>query len=144
VDAGADHPRALGAGPQRRRHQLPRSGEDDRAVELLGRSLLRGPRPLGAEGARELLTRRVARTGEGEDAAAFVDRDLAEDVGGGAEAVEADPLGLADEAQSAVADQPGAEQRRRLIVGIALGDREAEPLVGDGQLRVARRRCRSR
>ena len=68
----------------------------------------------------------VARAGEREDAAALVDGDLAEDVGGGAEAVEADPLGIADQAQRPVADQPGAEQRRRLHVRVALGDREAK------------------
>jgi hypothetical protein len=66
-----------------------------------------------------------------------VDGDLAEDVGGGAEAVEADPLGLADQAQRSVADQPGAEQRRRLDVLIVAEDRETEALVGDGQLGIA-------
>ena len=45
VDAGADHPRPLGAGPQRRRHQRADRGEDDRAVELLGRSSRRRTRP---------------------------------------------------------------------------------------------------
>ena len=115
----------------------PSGGEDDRAVELLRRRLLRGARPLGAEPAGEGLRLLVALAGEGEDAAALVDGDLAEDVGGGAEAVEADPLGLADQAQRPVADQPGAEQRRRLRVRIAVGDRQAEALVGDGQLGVA-------
>ena len=67
----------------------------------------------------------------------WCDGDLAEDVGGGAEAVEADPLGLADQAQRPVADQPGAEQRRRLLVRVALRERQAEALVGDGQLGVA-------
>ena len=79
----------------------------------------------------------VALAGEGEDPPALVDGDLAEDVSGGAEAVEPDPLGVADQAQRPVADQPGAEQRRRLHVRVALGDREAEALVGDRQLGVA-------
>ena len=102
-----------------------------------GGGSLRGARPLGAELAGERLGLLVALAGEGEDAPPLVDRDLAEDVGGGAEAVEADPLGVADQAQRPVADQPGAEQRRRLLVRVARGDREAEALVGDRQLGVA-------
>ena len=98
-------------------HQRPDRGEDDRAVELLRRRLARGAGPLGAEAAGELLALLVALAGEDEDAPPLVDGDLAEDVGRGAEAVEADPLGVADQAQRPVADQPGAEQRRRLLVG---------------------------
>ena len=112
-------------------------GEDDRPVELLRRQL-RGPaRPLGAEAAGERLAVLIPVAGEGEDAPPFVDGDLAEDVGGGAEAVEADPLRLADQPQRPVADQPGAEERRRLGVGVDVGDREAEVLGGDGELGVA-------
>ena len=114
MDAGADDPRPLGADPERRRHQGSDRGEDDRAIELLRRRLRRGAGPLGAEAPRELLALVVALAGEGEDPPALVGRDLAEDVRGGAEAVEADPLGVADQAQRAVADQARAEQRRRL------------------------------
>ena len=79
----------------------------------------------------------VAAAGEGEHPPALVDGDLADDVRGRAEAVEAEALGVAGHAQRAVADQPGAEQRRDLLVGMVLGEREAEALVGDGQLGVA-------
>lgn len=47
--------------------------------------------------------------------------DLADDVGGGTESVEAEPGGVAGRAQGSTADQPGAEQRRRLQVGIVPG-----------------------
>ena len=93
--------------------------------------------PHRAQLARERLRRGVALAGEGEDAPALVRARPGEDVGGGAEAVEADPLGLAGQAQRPIADQPGAEQRRRLLVGIAGRQREAEALVGDRQLGVA-------
>ena len=53
----------LARGPQRRRHQRADRGEDDRAVELLRRQLLRGAGPLGAELAGELLRLLVARRG---------------------------------------------------------------------------------
>src|SRR3954462_9847420 len=48
------------------------------------------PGPLGAQPAGDLLALAVPGAREGEHAATLVDRDLAEDVGGGAEAVEAD------------------------------------------------------
>ena len=62
---------------------------------------------------------------------------LAHDVCRRAEAVETDALPVAGELQRAVADQAGAEQRRRLGVGVARGERRAVALVGDDQLRVA-------
>ena len=115
----------------------PDRGEDDRPVELLRRRFIGGTGPLGPQLAGERLRLLVAPAGEGEDTAAFVDRHLAEDVGGGAEPVEPDTLRLADQPQRPVADQPGAEQRRRLQVRVAVGDREAEALVGDRDLGVA-------
>ena len=45
--------------------------------------------------------------------------------------------GVAGERQRAVADQAAAQQRRRLLVGELVGQRQAEALVGDGQLGVA-------
>ena len=61
---------------------------------------------------------------EGEDPPALVQRDLADDVRAGAEAVEPEPLPVAGHAQRAVPDEPGAQQRRRLEVAEALGQRE--------------------
>jgi hypothetical protein len=66
-----------------------------------------------------------------------MDRDLADDVGGGAEAVDPEPRGVAGELEGAVADQAGAEERRGLEVRIGVREGEAEALVGDDQLGVA-------
>ena len=107
------------------------------ASSCSGGRLVGAAGPVGAEAAGEGLALLVAGLGEGEDAPALVFRHLADDVRRGAEAVEAEALGVAGQAQRAVADQPGAEQRRRLQVGEALGYREAEALVGDGVLGVA-------
>ena len=73
----------------------------------------------------------VAGAGEGVDAAALPDRDLGEDVGGGAEAVEAEHRRLAGQLERAVADQAGAEQRRRLDVAERVGKGEGVAGVGD-------------
>src|SRR5581483_4195875 len=56
---------------------------------------------------------------------------------GGAEAVEAEALGVAAEAQCAIADEAGAEQRRGLVVRVAVGQGEAVAVVGDRVLGVA-------
>ena len=64
-------------------------------------------------------------------------RDLGDDVRGGAEAVQSEPLGVARHPQRAVADQARAEQRRGLEILVALGNGEAEPLVRDDALGVA-------
>src|SRR5215211_281957 len=137
VDAGADDDAARGDGGQRGRHERTDRREDDRAVERLGRRPHRVARPLGAQLARERLRVSVIAAREGEHAAALVAQDLGDDVGARPEAVEADAFGVARHAQRPVADQPGAEQRRGLVVRVAVGDREAEALVGHGALRVA-------
>src|SRR6185436_7365667 len=64
-------------------------------------------------------------------------RDLADDVGGGAEAVEPEALAFSRQPERAVADQPGAEQRRGVVIRKAIGDREAEALVRHGALGIA-------
>src|SRR3546814_7680556 len=48
-----------------------------------------------------------------------------------AEAIKADPFPVAGHRQRAVADQPGAEQRRRLDIAQARRDRQAEARIGD-------------
>ena len=130
VDAGADDGAALRDGRERRRDELAGRGEDDRRVELLGRRARAGP--LRAERAGERLRLVVALARHGEHAAALAPRDLRDDVRRGAEAVQAEPLGVAGEAQRAVADQPGAEERRRLEV--------AEARRGAGSRSARRRR----
>src|SRR5207244_11758301 len=132
-----DDDAALRRSPQRGRNELAGGREDDRGIELLRHRIADCSGPLGAERARKGLTVVVARTREGEDAPSFVPRDLRHDVGGGAEAVQAEPLGVPGRPQRAMADQAGAEERRRLLVGVALGNRKAEALVGDGVLGVA-------
>ena len=60
-------------------------------------------------------------------------RDLGQDVRGGAEAVQADPLRVAGHPQRAVSDQPRAQQRRRLQVRVAVGQHVAfERLAAGG------------
>ena len=79
----------------------------------------------------------VAGARDREHAPALGGGDLADDVGRAAEAVEPEPLGVAAHPQRAVADQPRAEQRRRLEVRVAAGERQAVALVGDRELGVA-------
>ena len=93
--------------------------------------------PLAAELEREGLRRLVAGAREGEDAAPLVQRDLADDVRAGAEAVEPEARRIARHAQRAVSDEPGAQQRRRLEVAEALRQRERVAAVGHGARRVA-------
>jgi hypothetical protein len=118
-------------------NKRPHGREDDRRVELLRRRLVGAAHPGRAQRSRELLGAGVAGAGEGIDLAALVDGDLTDLVGRGAEAVEPEARRIAAHPVGAIADQPAAQQRRGLHVGDVVGDVEAEPLVGDGQLGVA-------
>src|SRR5581483_380201 len=79
----------------------------------------------------------VARANESIDLTALVAGDLRHDVRGGAEAVEPEPVRIAGHAQRTVADEPGAEQRRRIDGGVRRGNGEAKARVGDGVLGIA-------
>ncbi len=118
MDACADHGPAFGGALQRRRHQPADRGEDERGIEGLWRPLVRAARPDGAERLGEALRRVVAGSGEGEDAASLMARDLRYDVCRRAEAVDAKPLGVTCHTESAIADQSCAKERRRRDVVI--------------------------
>ena len=90
------------------------------------------PKPRG-----EVLRLAVAGPGEGEDALALVAGDLRHDVRRGAEAVDAEGLGRARHAMRAVADQPGAEERRGIGIAVAVRDAEAVAVVGEDEVLVA-------
>ena len=111
MDSCADDGAAFGEDGERRRDEPADRSEDDRRIELLGWALVGAARPLGPELSRERLPLGVSRLREGEDSASLVTRDLRDDVRRRAEAVQADPLGVAGEAKRAVADQAGAEER---------------------------------
>src|SRR6185369_15814933 len=64
------------------------------------------------------------------DALAAVARDLDRDVGRGAEPVETETLGVTRQAQGAIADQSGAEQRRGVDVGV-LGIAAVDLIAGE-------------
>ena len=93
-----------------------------------------GAGPRRAELAGERLCDVVAVARERVDLAVLGARDLDEDVRGRAEAVEPEAPGVAAHPQAAVADEAGAQQWSGLVVGEAVRDREAEPLVGHGVL----------
>ncbi len=105
------------------------SGSGGASVEI--------PGPFGAEPAGEILRRAVAWPGERKQPATLVPDHLGDDVGSGAKPVDADQGCVPGHAQGAIADQPGAHQRRRLDIAITGIDQKAIALVGDGQLGIA-------
>ena len=107
------------------------------ASSSLGRRVAAAAGPGGAEAARELLRALVAGAREREHLAALVHGHLADHVRGRPEPVQAEARRVAGEPQRAVADQAAAQQRRRLLGREVVGQRQAEALVGDGQLGVA-------
>ncbi len=96
--------------------------EDDRGVEFLGRRIesAAGPRRAQLEG--EFLVPGIARRSV--DGCAPVPRHLNRHVRGRAEPVEAEAPALLDagETQAAEADNAGAEQRGRVLIGEAIGN----------------------
>ena len=86
---------------------------------------------------RERLAVGVSGSSEREDAPPFGQRELADDVRGGTEAVQPDALRSTGQRVRAVADQPCAEQGCGLHVRVAVRDGKAVTLVGDGLLREA-------
>src|SRR5690242_18435787 len=115
MDTAAYDRSAFSNGLESKRYEFSGRRENDRCVELR-RSLTRRASPRRSEIEGELLRRRVARSSEGEDLPSLVARHLSDDVGRGAKAVDAELARIASHPQGSVADEPGAEQRRRLNI----------------------------
>ena len=133
MDAGADHGAAAVDGTQRGGHELARPGAKRIAASSgSGRRASEGPAHAAPSETRELAGRRVARSREREHAPALVARDLQRRCARRRRSRRA-PAAAPSPAmrQRAVADESRAEQRRRFRIAVALGQREAEALVGD-------------
>src|SRR5262249_55909544 len=137
MDAAADHGAALAGSGESGRDERADRREDQRRIERLGCRHRRWAGPFGAEPSREILCRDIAGAGKGEDPAALVPGALRHDMGGGAKTVESYKTRVPGHPQAAVADQPGAEQRRRLDITVGRIDGKAIALVGDGQFSIA-------
>ena len=94
--------------------------------------LVRRAGPYRAQSAGKILRRGVAGSREGIDRAALPARDLGDDVPGRAEAIDAEPLGVARHHQRAPADQAGAQQRRDRNIVAVFAEREGIARIGNG------------
>jgi len=63
-------------------------------------------------------------------------RDLGNEVRRRSESIDAEPAGIACHPQAAVADQSRAQERSGLDVRVAIGQRKAVPLVGNGHFGI--------
>ena len=117
--------------------RAPTGANSSAASSSSGGALVRCAGPFGAEAAGEVDRRLIARPDEGEHAATLSPRHLGDDVRRRAEAVEPEPFGVARHGERAVADQPGAEQRRRMSIVALAGEGEAVAFVGDAVVAVA-------
>ena len=111
--------------------------EDDRCVELLGWAFLRASDPSCTEVSGQGTV--LFAAGENVDFEAHVDGDLYDYVGGTAEAVEAEPaVGWnISKAESAIADDTGAEEGGGLEIGEGVGNGEGETLIRQDVIGVA-------
>ena len=129
MDAGADDGPTLAGRRQRGRHKGADWCKDDRGIQPLWRCHVRSTGPDGAEASCKLLAGGVAWFGEGVDLLPAIPRHLSSDMRSRTEAVQAQSFHVPRHAQRAVADQSGAEQRRRLDVRKSRWNWEAEPLI---------------
>ena len=116
VDAGADHAAALAHRLQRRRHQRADRRKDDGGVERLRRRFVGAAGPVAHRGCRAKAGRRRRRARTKADTSRPCQRrHLGDDVGGGAEAVEAEPPAVAGDPRAS-ASRSG---RRRAAARVA-------------------------
>ena len=121
----------------RDRHEVADRREEDRSVERLGRSVVRVAGRRSAELEREPL--RVGRSCEHVHRCALEQRDLRSDVRRRTEPVDAEPPAAwqARSSKRSIPDDPGAEQRRGVLVVEPVGQRVRVALVDDGPFGVA-------
>ena len=137
MNAGADDHATLRQVPKRGDDQIADRCEDDRRVELLRRAPTRPARPPRSHRPRESLPLLVSVASEGVHLPPFCPRHLHKNLGRRSEAVEADALRVAGQPQRAESDESGAQQRRRFLRAVAVGQRKAVARIGDAVLRVS-------
>jgi len=141
VNAGADDAAAFADGLERDGNEGASGGENNGGVEGLGGHGVGAAGPFCAEAEGEGLGLGIAGAGEGENGATLPFRDLGDDVGGGAEAVEAEARSGAGSDEGSPADETGAEERGNIDIAAGLAEGEGEAGIGDrggGEAAVAR------
>ena len=128
-------PRAVAA--RRRRHQRADRRKDQRGVERRRSLLVASARPVNAKAPRKRLRRVVARPREGKYLSPLGQRDLRDQVRRRPEAVDAQTARVAGERIRPVADQPGAQERRRVQIVVAFRQRQHIRGVDDSVFGVA-------
>src|SRR5438874_11663289 len=136
VNSGGNYHSAFLEVTQRLRHERANRREDDGSVEGFRRHFVGTAGPGCTKPLREFLRFGIARTGESENLASFKPRDLTNDMGSGAESVQAEPFWVAAFAQRAKADQPGAQQRRGCDVFESVGNGKTKARVGHNKFSV--------
>src|SRR4029453_10960863 len=137
MDARADHRAAPRRRSQRDGNQGSGRCEDQRRVQRRGRRFVAPAGPVDAKTPREPLSVSVSRPGEGVDGASLCQRDLRDEMRRGPETVNAERSSLARHRIRTISDQPRAQERRRVQIVVAVGQREHEACVGTPDPRVA-------
>ena len=109
VNAGANDGAAFSNSSQRDGHKVTDGRIEDGGIQGPRRRLAGRARPHGAKRARKILRLGIASTGEGIDMTPLMPCQLRDNMGRGAEAVEAEMLGVTGKAKGAIADQAGTE-----------------------------------
>ena len=136
MNARADYAASLAHRLQGNRHEGPDRCENNRGVQPFRGPLIRTPCPAAAERLSKCLTGEIPGTREGEHLAPLPNSQLRQEMCRGAETVEAQALSTS-ELVCAIADQPGAQERRRFDVRKSLGYAKAIARIRDYMGRVA-------
>ena len=137
VNPGADNGTAARGRCKRNGDQRPGGREDQRRIERRRRLFVAAARPVRADAPREVLRIVVAGPGECVDGASLRQGHLRDQVRGGAESVDTERAGVSRHRIGAIADQTGAQQRRRMQIVVTGGQRKNEIRIRDSEFRVA-------
>jgi hypothetical protein len=124
VDAAAHHRAARADGGESQRHQRAHRREDDRRIKPLRRPFRGIASPFRAHFQRKLLRLLVAWRDQPEHTLAAHLPDLRDQVSRCPETIKTELVRRSGHLQAAPADQAGAHQRGRGLVGIAVGHRK--------------------
>ncbi len=137
VDASADHAAAFVEVPQGDGHQRACGRKNQGRVQWQRRGLVGSSRPVRAQAAGKFLAGAVAGAGEGKDFAPLRARQLGDEVRRRAKAIDTQSTWIAGQAQRAVADEAGTQQRRQMLGRRPIGQGQAVARIGQRVLGVA-------
>jgi hypothetical protein len=137
VDSSAYHAATARGRSEGLRHKFSMRRENDRRIQWLGRSFVRSSSPHCTEISSEVLRHQIIWSREGKNLPALIPGNLRHNVRGRSKSIQSNAARIAGFAETSIADQARAEERRESFRRIIGQQRKTKALIRDRVLGIS-------